>query len=284
MTLFGQRAVRQEAARPVSPSGCDKKTENGANVTASIRLMRARATCAVAGLAALLCASAAGAEPAAVQDSSEEPTDFSPLLTTPLATARKAPAPEKFAPALPDGWDGKAGIDYRPPAVPEFLPGAPSDPSAGVGWATVTVPGFSPGIDKATVETRIDPVQEQGKVAAKLSGSLPGGVSVTLQNAYSVMQTLPGTVLALPPGAAKSIAPTPSQVRGVEQSARINIAPFDTTLSFGVSTTNVDEKWHRSLSAEQKLFGGPVSVTGTLSETDTGTFSKSLKAGVKTTW
>jgi hypothetical protein len=38
------------------------------------------------------------------------------------------------------------------------------------------------------------------------------------------------------------------------------------------------------LSAEQKLFGGPLSVTGSVSETATGDTSKSLRAGFKRTW
>ena len=34
-------------------------------------------------------------------------------------------------------------------------------------------------------------------------------------------------------------------------------------------------------SAEQKLFGGPVSITGAISETAAGAHDKSLKAGLK---
>ena len=48
-----------------------------------------------------------------------------------------------------------------------------------------------------------------------------------------------------------------------------------------MSTT--DEKWLRSLSAEQKLFGS-MNVTGTVSETPTGDLNRSLTAGFKRNW
>jgi hypothetical protein len=48
-----------------------------------------------------------------------------------------------------------------------------------------------------------------------------------------------------------------------------------------MSTT--DDKWRRSLGAEQKLFGG-ISVKGSVSETDTGTPDKSISAGFKRNW
>ena len=48
--------------------------------------------------------------------------------------------------------------------------------------------------------------------------------------------------------------------------------------------SSTDDKWLRTLSAEQKLFGGPFSVTGSVSETATGDLSKSLKAGFKQNW
>jgi len=48
--------------------------------------------------------------------------------------------------------------------------------------------------------------------------------------------------------------------------------------------SSTDDKWLRTLSAEQKLFGGPLSVTGSVSETASGEMSKSLRAGFKRTW
>jgi hypothetical protein len=55
-------------------------------------------------------------------------------------------------------------------------------------------------------------------------------------------------------------------------------------VSFGADISSIDDKWLRTLSAEQKLFGGPFSVTGSVSETPAGDLSKSLKAGFKRNW
>src|SRR5262249_4185955 len=68
------------------------------------------------------------------------------------------------------------------------------------------------------------------------------------------------------------------------QALRFNILPTDTSVSFGADISSTDDKWLRTLSAEQKLFGGPFSVTGSVSETATGDLSKSLKAGFKRSW
>jgi hypothetical protein len=55
-------------------------------------------------------------------------------------------------------------------------------------------------------------------------------------------------------------------------------------LALGANISSTDEKWLPSLSTEQKLFGGPFSVTGSVSETPTGETSKSLTAGFKRQW
>jgi hypothetical protein len=68
------------------------------------------------------------------------------------------------------------------------------------------------------------------------------------------------------------------------QALRFNVLPTDTSVSLGADVSSTDDKWLRTLSAEQKLFGGPVSVTGSVSETAAGDISKSLKAGFKHSW
>jgi hypothetical protein len=75
-------------------------------------------------------------------------------------------------------WSSKAGIDYRKPSFPaaDFQPGALTagsvpDQSNGVAWATVTAPGFQfpLGWDQTSIETRVDPSQQQSKVGTTLS-------------------------------------------------------------------------------------------------------------------
>ena len=157
----------------------------------------------------------------------------------------------------------------------QLLAGAVPDQSTGVGWATITAPGFEAplGWDKAAIDTRVDPSHEQGKLGTTLSRSVPVGddVSLTLQNGVSMTRSLPNAT-----GHAQSWA--------TSQALRFNFLPTDTSVSFGADISSSDDKWLRTLSAEQKLFGGPFSVTGSVSETPTGDLSKSLKAGFKQNW
>ena len=207
-----------------------------------------------------------------------EPLD----LTTPEPDADKPKGSNPLAgkPAAPD-WDSKIGIDYRKPSIPgaSFQPeqltaGAIPDQSTGVAWATVTAPGLasSLGWDQTSIETRLDPGQE-GTLGTTLQRSVPVGddVSITLQNGVSVTRALPHGA-----GHADSWA--------TSQALRFNLAPTDTSVSIGADKSSTDDKWLRTLSAEQKLFGGPFSVTGSVSETPGGDLSKSLRAGFKRTW
>jgi hypothetical protein len=178
--------------------------------------------------------------------------------------------------------DSKVGIDYRKPSIPattfqpdQLTAGAVPDQSTGVAWATVTAPGWAStlGLDQTAIETRVDPSQEQGQLGTKLSRSVPVGedVSLTLENGVSMTR-------GLAPGTAQSHGWATSQA------LRFNVLPTDTTLSVGADMSSTDDKWLRTLSAEQKLFGGPFSVTGSVSETASGEMSKSLRAGFKRTW
>ena len=153
------------------------------------------------------------------------------------------------------------------------------DQSTGFAWANVTVPDLPLGWDKASIDTQLDPLDEQSKVGTTLSRSIPlgGDMSMTLQNGVSVSRTFANTTLS-------SQATSASQNWASNQSLRFNLLPTDTTLSLGASLSSGTDKWLRTFSAEQKLFGGPVSLTGSLSETTSGEASKSLKAGFKQNW
>ena len=218
------------------------------------------------------------ADEATIELPAGEPLD----LSTPDPGDSKLKAIDGFKPSAPV-WQSKVGIDYRKPAIPavEFQPeqllaGAVPDQSTGVAWANVNAPGLDMplGWDKTVIETRLDPSQEQGKLGTILSRSVPVGenFAVTLQNGVSVTRTLP------------SPAQPPSQIWASSQALQLNLLPTDTSVSLGTSVSSTDDKWLRSLSAEQKLFGGPFSVTGSVSETASGELSKSLKAGFKRTW
>src|SRR5215470_6188193 len=213
----------------------------------------------------------------------ELPADAPLDLSTPEPDAGTLKGMTPFADrASALDWNGKAGIDYSKPSIPavtfqpdQLLAGAVPDQSTGVGWATITAPGLEAplGWDKAAIDTRVDPSHDQGKLGTTLSRSVPVGddVSLTLQNGVSMTRSLPNAT-----GHAQSWA--------TSQALRFNFLPTDTSVSFGADISSTDDKWLRTLSAEQKLFGGPFSVTGSVSETPTGDLSKSLKAGFKQNW
>jgi hypothetical protein len=205
--------------------------------------------------------------------------------------SRANPANRFTAARRPDsGWEAKAGVDSGASASP--IPPEPwtSGTPSGAAWAHVTAPGVDLPLswDKASVETRLDPAQEQGKLGTTFSRSIPLGekLSVTLQNGFSVTQTL-GATTATPSPSTSASAPATSpinQVFGTNEMLRLGILPTDTTVAVGAAKSSTDEKWLRSLGAEQKLFGGPFSVSGSVNETSTGELSKSIKAGFKHAW
>jgi hypothetical protein len=241
--------------------------------------------CALALALALLPGAARAQAPEQSNDTAplELPADAPLDLSTPEVDAGKFTPANPFAEKsrAPD-WSGKVGVDYSKPTFPaatfqpdQLLAGVVPDQSTGVAWATVTAPGLEAplGWDKTAIETRIDPSQEQSKLGTTLSRSVPidDNVALTLQNGVSVTRSLPHAT---------------NQAHGwaSSQALRFNILPTDTSVSLGADISSSDDKWLRTLSAEQKLFGGPLSVTGSVSETPAGDISKSLKAGFKRSW
>jgi hypothetical protein len=218
-----------------------------------------------------------GDEPIDTEAMFEEPVDFS----TPSSSATNANDASRFIYRLPANiWSSKAGIDNReaePYAELRPLPDAMPQQTVGVAWATITAPGLM-AWDRTAIETRIDPYQES-RLGVTLSRSMPVGsdVSMTLQNSLAWSQALlqEAPILAHGSGA---------QVVEEKHAVRFTFLPADTTLSIGASHSNAEDGWRRSLSAEQRLFGGPVSITGTVSESATGEIDRSLRAGFKRRW
>jgi hypothetical protein len=207
----------------------------------------------------------------------DEPVDFSTPIS-PLASVVDA---SRFLHGLPSStWSSKAGIDSReaaPYADLSPLPNAMPHQTVGVAWATITAPGLM-AWDRTAFETRVDPYQES-RLGVTISRSVPFGsdVSMTLQNTLAWSQSL---LQEAPIVAHGSNAQTVEENHAVSFTFR----PVNTTFSIGATHSNADESWRRSLSGEQRLFGGPVSITGAVSETGTGEFDRSLKAGFKRNW
>jgi hypothetical protein len=202
---------------------------------------------------------------------------------------------------LPTEWqaEAKVGTDVNLASplssVPSdnFLHGVAPDRSTGAIWGNLTMPGLAPDLwDKTTIDARIDGAQDQGKLGATLSRSVPLGndLSVTLQNSYSVARPLPDrqpapvTIPLMATPAPLPAAPaegTPTWQAG--QSVRLDIDPSGTALSAGGSTSNSDELWHNKLSVEQKQFG-PLKLTTSVEDAGTAASKKSISAGFKRVW
>jgi hypothetical protein len=176
---------------------------------------------------------------------------------------------------LPIDWDTKVGVDVAAPAqLPDAFASQAQD--RGSGWANVAVPASQLGLDKATIDARVDPNADQGRLSTALSRSVPigDGMSVTLQNGYAVTQSL-----ANPNG----VGTPATRVLSGDGAVRLEF-PTATALSAGARMSSSDERLLPSVSAEQKLFDSPLSVTGSISHRATGETDRSIMAGFKKNW
>ena len=187
---------------------------------------------------------------------------------------------------LPTEWDNSVGADLRPAstntAFDRPLPSTRDNFGGGTAWASLGVPNIG------SVDARVDPSNEQGKLGTTFKQSIPfaGRFAVTLQDTYSVTETLarplPGSdmpMMALPPSA----NPTSPQVFGNERAVKFNILPTGTMLGAGMTTVSNDPVVHNTLTAEQKLYG-PLQVTTAVTDFGQTTSNKSISARFKLHW
>lgn len=196
-------------------------------------------------------------------------------------TVKKPLAPE---------WDANVGADLglaaNTPSV--YDPRNPlgvsrNDRSGGAAWASVGVPNF------ASVDARVDPNNEQGRVGTTFKHSLPVGdrFAVTVQSRYSVTESL-GQPQAAPSDIPLRIAPSDpaapaARVWDNENLAKLAILSTGTTLGAGLTSTSTDSVTHNTLSAEQKIYG-PLDVTTAISDVGRASESKSVSARLKLSW
>jgi len=186
-------------------------------------------------------------------------------------------------------WSNSVGADLGPSksgagsAFDRPLLTARDSSGSGAAWASLGVPNIG------SVDARVDPYNEQGKVGTTLKQSIPfgGRFAVTLQDTYSVTETLSSPsagpndlpLMALP----SASTPTTPQVFGNERAVKFNILPTGTTVGAGVTTASNDPVTHNTISAEQKLYG-PLQVTTAVTDFGQTTSSKSISAGFKLHW
>lgn len=185
-------------------------------------------------------------------------------------------------------WDTRIGADMTvvKPATgatsgdllrQKISPDGTPENSSGSAWAAITAPGVGSIWDKTSVEARVDPGSEQGKLGTSISKSVPLGdsYSLTLQNGYNVIQQ--GLVPV--PG----VPAHPSRNYETDQSAKLAIGDTGTSFTAGRSLSSSDDKWLGKVGAEQKLFDG-VTISGSIGETSSGGINKSFGAGFKKSW
>jgi hypothetical protein len=185
-------------------------------------------------------------------------------------------------------WDTRVGADLNVAGQPsarsasdsfrnQFGDGHSSQ-SGGAAWAAMTAPGIASIWDQTAIEARVDPVQDQSKLATSLSKSVPLGgnqYSLTLQNGYNIIQQGGLPVVGY--------NGRPSRSYETDQLAKLSLNESGTSFIAGQTLATSDDKWLRKVGAEQKLVGG-VNISGTVSETLQGSLNKSLTAGFKHSW
>jgi len=193
---------------------------------------------------------------------------------------------------LPVDWDVKVGADLKlgPPPSTTFAPGKPlpgdaDDRTSGAAWASL---GVVP--DLATVDVRVDPGSEQGRIGTTLQRSIPLGddVSVTLRDSYAVSDSFAVADTApagLPPTApqapAEPVNPAPAWSNA--RSINVKVLPTGTTLSAAVTSSSTDPVTHNTLSVDQQLYG-PLHVTTSVTDIGEPTSNKSISARLKLDW
>jgi len=188
-------------------------------------------------------------------------------------------------------WDTKVGADlgvaaqqptdgYRPDRP---LPGSRNADNSGAAWASVGAPNF------ATVDARVDPANDQGKLGTTIKQSISVGshLALTLQNTFSVTENLgaptPGpSDVPLMTRTSPTGTSTP-QIWSNEKLARFDVLSTGTTFAAGLNTTSIDPVTHNKLSAEQKLYG-PLHVTTAITDLGQPVPNKSISAGFKLNW
>jgi hypothetical protein len=188
-------------------------------------------------------------------------------------------------------WDASIGADLglAPHAQQGYSRDNPlgvrrTDAGSGAAWASVGVTRF------ATVDARIDPNNDQGRIGTTFKQSLPVGehLAVSMQSRYSVTETL-GQPQAASSDVPLRVAPvsdpaTPvPRVWGHENIAKLDILSTGTTLGAGLSSNSTDPVTHNRLSAEQKIYGG-LGIATAVNDIGRASESKSLSARYKLTW
>lgn len=192
--------------------------------------------------------------------------------------------------SLPGDWSAKVGADLTLPPAPDgmYRPDKPlpvigGDRDSGAAWASVGVTNL------ASVDARLDPVNDQSKLGTTFKHSIPLGsaYSMTLQDTYWMTQLM-GTpaatpsvipLMAAPPGG----TPAALQTWDNQKIIKFDVLGTGTSLGAGITTASTDPIAHNTFSAEQKIYG-PLHVTTAVTDFGRTGASKSINAGLRLSW
>ena len=306
----------------LAPTIAPRKNWNG--TSGELAGMRSGAVFCAAGVLAVA-ATLWAACPAAAQEADKTPPADTPLTPEESAALSNAllfdatafaadkpvkplrlptlPDPDKFEVKRTDKPDGSSMLVVKQPLASEWdatvgadlnLAPAPSDSyrpakplaaasqDSGVAWASVGLPNL------ASLDARVDPANDQGKLGTTFKHSIPvgGTFSVTLQNTYSVTETLgppdpaPSNVplMTLP-----AATPPPPQVWDSHNTIKFDVLSTGTSFGAGVNVASNDPLTHNTLSADQKLYG-PLHVTTAVTNLGQPSASRSIRAGLTLNW
>lgn len=192
-----------------------------------------------------------------------------------------------FRRALPS-LNAKVGADLGTGAAPTpyYEPDRPiavTGGNTGAAWASVDV------TSAASVDARVDPTADQGRLATTLKHSVPFGrnYSLTMQNSSGVTNSMgapAGTPAGLPmmtlPQASNSGA---TQTWDDQPSVKLDVLSTGTSLSAGLARTSTDQVLHNRIAAEQKLYG-PLHLSTAVTDVGAPTENKSIGATLKFGW
>ena len=234
---------------------------------------------------------------AALADSSKPPNNFDPTFGS-RTDKPDGSAALTIGRRLPTAWETRVGTDVSLAAPSgtatsdQLLRSGAPHRSSGAIWGSLAMPGVRPlGFDKTSVDARLDAGKDEGKVGATLSRSLPinEDLSVTLQNSYSVSQSL-ATGATTPPTTSSAVNTNPATANAmtaptwaVDESVRLNVGPSGTTFSAGATSSTADTQWRSKLSVEQTL-AGAIKLTTSVEDAGTAASRKSITAGFKRVW
>jgi hypothetical protein len=193
---------------------------------------------------------------------------------------------------LPIDWDATVGTDLglrNAPSITNspdpWMSGSRDQRGSGAAWASV---GLVPNL--ATVDARVDPSNDQGRVGTTFKYTKPVGsnIAVTLQNTYSVTETFSASSPTAPSAVPMMSVPTPTglvtpQVWGSEKAAKFDYLPTGTSFGAKVATSSTDPVTHNQFIAEQKVYG-PLNVTTAVTDVGQTSASKSITARFKLNW